>query len=301
MNIIDLVDDPRYAADNCFVHQLGRCMQQLPGVRTASLATFASLPVPDLVVSRLRQRTLDRVRGDIRRWCGRTPVVVYDQDPWYALADDSPGKGTYERIAADLNVLTFAVTTEAWADLMRQQGLPTKFVRMGMLPEYCENVVRWEDRPVKLGFIGSVYPRRRQLFDRLGELGVNVNVRAGNVLPYPGYLRALSDIGIFIHNEGSQVIACGKVMDYADALWVKDLEAVARGCFSIRNSGHGSAAYYEGLKSALTFDSPDEVPGILARIDAMDPWERQAQLDADVEHLRQSNVWMATARTLVDH
>jgi hypothetical protein len=296
--IIDLIDDVAYATSNCYVHQLTRCMQQVPGVRTVALREMRAYPKPDLVVSRLKQRTLDRHREDIKLWCGDTPVVVYDQDPWYALNDDSPGKGAYDRIRQILNVQTFAVTTQVWVNLMKQQDLPATFVKMGMLPEYCSSHPSWEDRSVTLGFIGTVHPRRQELFDKLDDMGIMVNVQAGNNLSYPDYLRALSNLRVYIHSEDGKAVACGQQMNYRDALWIKDIEAVARGCFTIRNSGSGSGGYYGGLKAALTYNDPSEIPTLLAQIHGMDPIERQKLLDADVELLKQTNVWMETARVL---
>ena len=298
MNIVDIVDDTAYASTNCYVHQLTRCMQLIPDVHTVPLHLLETCPKPDLVVSRLKQRTLDRVRDSVKRWCGDAPVVVYDQDPWYALNDDSPGKGAYERIRQSLNVQTFAVTTQVWVDLMKEQGLPATFVRMGVLPEYCHSRPTWEDRSINVGFIGTVHPRRQQLFDRLDDMGIMVNVHAGNNLQYHDYLQALSNLRVYIHSEDSKTVACGREMNYRDALWVKDLEAVGRGCFTIRNSGNGSEGYYGGLKAALTYNDPAEIPDLLAWIHGMDPKERQALLDADVEKLRQSNVWLETARVL---
>jgi hypothetical protein len=272
-------------------------MQQVPDVGIVALSAIGSCPKPDLVVSRLKQRTLDRVRNDVKRWCGDAPVVVYDQDPWYALNDDSPGKGAYDRIRETLNVKTFAITTQVWVDLMQKQGLPATFVKMGMLPEYCDSRPKWDERAISLGFIGSLHPRRRELFDKLDDMGIMVNVQFGG-LPYPEYLRSLSNIQVFIHSEDSKVTACGQEMNYADALWIKDIEAVARGCFTIRNSGSGSGGYYGGLKAALTYNDPSEIPTLLAQIHGMDPIERQKLLDADVELLKQTNVWMETARVL---
>lgn len=297
--IIDLVDDETYATTNCYVHQLTSSMKKLPGVKTVPLSMIHYEPKPQYVISRLKQRTLNRAAEEIKFWCEDAHIVVYDQDPWYALADDSPGKGTYERLMSILNVKNFLITTQSWVDLMQNIRLPVQFVGMGLLPEYCVIDKSWESRSIDLGFTGTVHPRRKKLFDQLSNMGINVQVNAGNSLAYHAYLRELSNTKIFIHSEDSEVVACGRHMNYADGLWVKDVEALGRGCFTIRNRGKGFEDYYNNSPCAFLYDSPDEIPSILDGIRKMDDHVRQETIDAGVKKMKTTDVWLQTAQKLV--
>lgn len=299
--VYDLFDSYDYATTNCFVHQLTRRMipTDVTSVPLGAIKDWKR-PRPDAVVCRLKQRTLARELGAVRAWCGDAPVVVYDQDPWYACADTSPGRGTYVHVAANLNVVAFALTTLAWVDFVNDHcELPARFVAMGVLPEYCDSAPSYVDRTVPLGFVGSVHSRRKRLFDDLDDMGLSVNVQAGNDLRYVDYLRALSNVRTFVHSEAQRVVADGQELDYADALWIKDVEAIARGCFTVRNAGKGSEPYYDGLKAALVYDDVRQVPEMLARIERMDPLERQRLLDDDVETIRRRDAWTKTADDMV--
>lgn len=297
--IIDLVDSIEYTTTNCFAHQLHRCMHEIPGVKTVALADIASHPRPDAIVCRLKQRTLHRVINQLQEWCGDTPMTIFDQDPWQAYMDDSPYKGVYQRAAAKLNIKAIAVTTRHWAERISYDKLPGLFTSMWVLPEYCESGLPFEDRAIQVGFIGSLHPYRRKLFDKLENMDVSVNVMGGSALPYDEYLRALSNIRVFIHSEDSPIVIDGQHANLKDALWIKDVEAAARGCFTIRNSGEDSESYYDGIETVRLYDDPKEIPGLLRDIERMDPQERQATVDRSVEFIRRSNKWHETASTLL--
>ncbi len=296
--IIDLVDSIEYASTNCFAHQLSHSLGKIPNLKTVALADLKNHPKPEGVVCRLKQRTLHRAVNELRDVLGDTPINVFDQDPWQAYMDDSPYKGVYETAAARLNVRTFALTTNWWVDFLQKRGLPSTFVRMWVLPEYCSSEPTYEDRQINLGFIGGVHPHRRALFDRLEDLGTQVNVMGGNSLPYDRYMQSLSNIRIYIHSEDSPIVVDGQAMSLRDGFWARDVEVASRGCWSIRNRGEQSTTYLNQIKTVRLYDDIDQAPAIIADIQNMDPVLRQNQLSQSVEYIRQSNRWQETAAAL---
>lgn len=298
--IIDLVDSIEYTTSNCFTHQLCRTLNRIPGVETVEVASINVHKRPDLIVSRLKQRTLQRIAPDLARWAQDTPVVVYDQDPWEAFRDGSPHKGSYQTIYDNLNVVTFAVTTKWWSDFIVRHGLPATFVSMWVLPEYCDSGPPFETRETPLGFIGSVHPYRKELFSQLLDRDIHVSIRPGG-LGYRGYLDGLSKIGCFVHSEDRPLIIDGEVTNLNVGLWIKDVEAAARGCFSIRSRGSGSETYLGGIGTVMLYDSLSEVPDIIEGIMKIDPKERQRLIESTVDHIRKADRWEATARTLVSY
>lgn len=296
--MIDLVDSIEYTTTNCFAHQLHAALHTFAGVETVALADVQRHPRPGRVVCRLKQRTLFRSVPLLRSWMGDAPVVVFDQDPWHAFMDDSPFKGTYHKAHSSLNVVSFAVTTPCWSKRIIEQRMPSTFVRMGTLPAYCSSQPTFDSRTTEVGFVGTAHPYRRRLFDSLRSMGVDVQAR-GNTLSYGSYLNALSGIRVFVHSEDAPVVVDEEVVNLRDGLWVKDVEAAARGCYSIRNTGSDSEAYLDGVETVRLYDDVREIPRIIEGIMTMDAAERQSSIDRTVEFIRRSNVWHETASTLL--
>lgn len=299
--VLHIIDSKNYVRTNCFQHQLAAVLPKVAHVETRELHEVLGhrfIGKYDLAVSCLKQRTLVKVAPGLQTALDKLPVVVYDQDPWEAFRDGSPYKGAYRSISTFLNVKSFAVTTQWWADYIAKQGLPSSFVRMWVLPEYCSREPAFDSRSVPVGFIGSIHSYRKQLFDTLEDLGTNVIVQGGG-LNYAGYLEALSRLQCFIHSEDSPVVMGGVTTNLNVGLWIKDVEAASRGCFSIRNRGSGSETYLAGIKTVMLYDDPSEVPALLDRIQRMDPEERQSLIDETVEYIRTADRWLETANALV--
>jgi len=296
---LHLVDSLAYAEANCFQHQLLAALHRSGHqVDTVGLDDLTTASGYDRVVCCLKQRTVFRAIDRLAAALGRAPVVVYDQDPWESFRDESPFKGTYQLAAGRLNVVSFAVTTQAWADRIRSIGLPGDFVRMWVLPEYCDRGLPHEARLIEAGFMGTVHPHRRRLFDALRDMGIAVKV-AGSGLPYRQYLRSLTGLRVFVHSEDFSFTVDGRPANLSDGLWIKDVEAASQGCFTIRNWGEGSDTYYRGLETVRLYRTPGEVPELLRAITCMDPGERQATIDRTVEFIREANVWHETALRLL--
>jgi hypothetical protein len=303
--LLHLVDSRAYVLGNCFQHQLLDAFKRLPDweVHTVAYDELGSLSIAtgafDSVVSCLKQRTLFRHATRLRDYVGNTPIVVYDQDPWESFYDGAEFKGAYQHIASQLNVKTFAVTTQWWADHVASVGLPSTFVKMWVIPQYCSSEPSFEERNIAVGFIGALHPYRRQLFETLeDDHGILVNVQGGGH-GYQDYLRELSKLQVYIHSEDAPLTINGSPANLNVGLWIKDIEAASRGCFSIRNRGDGSDTYLTGIKTVLLYDDPVEVPSLLEGIRKMDAGVRQATIDEAVEFIRGSDRWLETAHTLV--
>lgn len=299
--IVQLVDTVNYVRNNCFQAQLASALGRechLEQVELAHVLGNGARPDADGFISCLKQRTLDRHAAAVGNWLRRAPLVVYDQDPWQSYMDDSPHKGSYGRIFANINVATFALTTKWWVDYLKAKGLPSDFVRMWVLPHYCERGLPYVDRTIVTGFIGTVHPRRRLLINIVEKDGIPVHV-GPNSLAYPDFLREMGKLRIFIHNEDMPIYLDGAEHNFNTGMWVKDIEAVARGCYSIRSQASGSETYFAGLNTIRLYETIDQVPDIIRSIEAMDPGERQAAIDADVEAIFKNDTWATTARDLI--
>jgi hypothetical protein len=300
--ILQLVDTVSYVRANCFQHQLAASLNEvcnLVQIELRAVLNHDPQPFADGIISCLKQRTVDRHLVNLQRWLDGRPIVIYDQDPWQAYMDDSPYKGTYDRVIQALNVKTFALTTQWWVDFLHTRGLPSTFVRMWVLPQYCVSRSSYLDRTKLAGFVGSVHPRRQVLLAIIEGAGIKTSVLHSNSLSYDTFLHELSKLRCFIHNEDMPVFVDGQQLNFNTGMWVKDVEAASQGCFSIRGKGEGSETYLDALGTVLLYDDISQTPDIINNIEKMDPNERQSLIDRTVEHIRQSNKWQETAFTLI--
>lgn len=284
-HVVQLVDSTQYISSNCFQHQLLDGLRRSCTLTTVELATALDRGVPDSaeVISCLKLRTLDRQLSGVSRVLGTRSVVVYDQDPWESFKQSGACRGAYARIVGSLNVRTFAVTTHAWEARLGRLGLPATFVRMGMLPRYCDASPVWSERDIDVGFIGQLHPYRVELFESLRTAGLNVQVISGG--DYRQYLETLSRIKVFVHREAGEYDVAGETVQYAEGLWAKDVEACARGCVSVRN-WHPDAYHHmpeflvgNGLRM-FSDDSTDEAVNLIRC--ALDE-ARHSPVDCDEE------------------
>jgi hypothetical protein len=259
----------------------------------------------DGIISVLKQRTLFNNINQLRSVIGDTPLVIYDQDPWESFIDSSLYKDAYFRFMQAFNVKAIAVTTKFWADHLRTIGLPGVFVKMWLLQRYCHVGTPFIDRPVNVAFIGRLHSYRKHLFDELMRAGVNVTYVPGT-LKYNDFLRLLRDVRIFVHSEDSSICVDGKIFNLNVGLWIKDIEAVSQGCFSIRNAADGSDTYFSGLPATngetliKLYDTISDVPHIVRQIEIMDAQTRQNLIEQTVAFVKTIDEWRHTAHRLVD-
>lgn len=307
--VVQLVDSVGYVRENCFQHQLARSLERqcdLVQVELRDISPTGLAGEADVFISCLKQRTLMQHALRIGSWLAGRELVVYDQDPWQAYMDDSPFAGAYDVISRAINVKTFALTTEWWTDFLRTKGLPSSFVRMWVLPEYCSPNVPYVERTKVAGFVGSVHPRRRQLLDVIDAAGIQTSVLATNSLDYASFLSELARLRCFVHNESmTYTVEGGRELNFNTGMWVKDIEALSQGCFSIRNVGDGARSYFDGLPEeggqsmVRLVDRLEDVPEAIRDIERMEPNSRQYLIERTVEYIRRSDRWQETAAALI--
>lgn len=291
MKILDVVDSIEYSSTNCYQHQLQKTLHCVPEITTVQLRDLHTAPKPDIILSRLKQRTLHRIMHDFSRWAGNVPIFVYDQDPWHAFIDGSPYKGVYHDLSSILNVSSYLVTSRWWCDHIKSENLPATFVNMWLLPEYCDPAPAWADRKIDIGFCGQLHTYRRKLFEELSSSGINVHIFPPG--DYQHYLRCLSQTKIFVHSEQVDWAIDGISLDGPHALWIKDIEAAGRGCISIRNTDRdtGSYASTSDVPTIMTYDTVKSLVGTISEILSSDPAEINERTNRSVEFIKTARGW----------
>ena len=296
-----LVDSVAYIRENCYQHQLLETLQtefavtMLP-LRQIVWNPFVRVRNYDLVLSVLKQRTLASNLDAVSKLLDGRPLAIYDQDPWQAYIDDSPTRGCYVEFQQKLNISALMLTTKWWTDYCAERGLPTKFVRMGMLPRYCDAGPAWVQRPIEVGFQGTLHPHRKIFFDELAAMGLKVTVLGSG--GYSQYLETLHGIQIYIHTEDAPWLVDGQYIP-RNSLWIKDVEVAARGCFAMRNWDEDCAAYgIDELPTISAFHKPSEVLQMVESIRAMPVDDRQHLIEETVATIRRRDDWRTVPDTL---
>lgn len=298
--ILHLVDSIEYIKTNCFQSQLAYALSRYtPHVVPLSQIHVIKASNYDVVVSCLKQRTLFARCHELAQFIKDTPIIVYDQDPWEAFRNDGPYCGSYDKIREALNVKKFCVTTKWWCDFMHDRGYPSQFVKMWVLPNYCENITPYDQRTIDVGFVGQVHSYRAALFDKLVERGIKIHVIPGG-LSYPEFLATLTTIKIFIHNESLSLLCGTTPANINTGLWIKDVEACARGCYSIRNASEGSETYLESIETALLYEDIDDAICLINDVQMLDSAVRQSTIDRTVNFIKNADYWRETAMKLID-
>lgn len=298
--ILYLVDSKSYVLSNCFQHQLYNKIKNsidIIEIKQFLKSKKSDFDKYDHIISALKLRTLSANIEEIAQVAGfKKPFVVYDQDPWESYKKNGMWAGSYEKISDQINVKFFALTTRWWVDYVKEKGHNTKFVSMWMLPEYCDSTTAYDDRKIELGFAGSIHGYRKSFFESIKHL--NVNVEQSN-RPYNDYLKMLSNIKIFIHSEDCEIeLSDGTMTNMSYGLWVKDVEAAARGCFSIRNFQEGFEDF-SCISSIKTYKSLNDIESLISDIRMTSKNDRQVTIDAAIEVIRSQDRWQETANTLL--
>ena len=302
MKIDVIVDSMQYARSNCYVHQLLATLDRNAETRYFDLAMVKAGKLPvggDRTLSLLKQRTLHREIDAVEVFLGGKPVYCYDQDPWEAFKDDSPYKGTYDTVKSRLNLVSFLNTSTWWTDFAVARGIPAKFVKMWMLPEYCSKVPNFDARKIDVGFCGTLHQHRKDLLEELEKCGITVTV-----VPYGDYsyyLRALSQMKIFLHSEKVRWVVEGVPLP-ANSMWIKDVEACARGCISMREYEPEACAYdYDSIPAMIAFASGNItqlVNNIRDSLDKANEHLSAAKSVDSVEFIRSQEGWKDILKVL---
>jgi len=301
MQIINIVDSLAYVQSNCFQHQLYETLSTNVFVKTVELNEFLrSKPKADGYISTLKLRTLATHIEPIATIIGNKKLSVYDQDPWESFRDDGPWKGSYSKIA-QLTYATFFVTSRYWADWISKKGLRCHFVPMWVLPKYCiqPSQIEFNNRPIEVGFIGQIHPYRKELFDHLKSKNIHVTTLPSKS-SYQEFLTALRTMKIFIHAETLPLMCDGEPMNLENGLFIKDIEAISQGCYSIRNYGSTYEDYLSEVKTFRFYSSIDEVPSIIE--DVLLEHSSYSDVSEIIESVRSistNNRWKETCQTLI--
>lgn len=302
MKVASIVDSDVYVSNNCYQHQLQIALDRSFDHTNVQLFQLVpgSLVGFDVVVCRLKLRSLRRCLDQVSRCVPKgVRFVVYDQDPWESFRDDSPLNGSYNDIASAIDVSSFCVTTEWWAEYIENKGLPSTFVKMWTLPEYCTFGPATDRRTIDVGFIGSAHPHRKKLFDELRTMGINVYVEGGSYT-HKQYLQALERFKIFIHSEDQDIFVDGSKVNLGLGLWVKDIEAAARGCYCIRNASTGSDSYgIKDVETSFLYNDVSEVPTIINDILTRSDVYHMSAVSRAVSYISSIDAWTETAKKLV--
>lgn len=303
-----LVNDLGYMRTDCFQHQLKATLEENFRVRWVTLADIQggvqSKPgSPHTVLSCLKLRTLDQHYALVGRFLGGKKLIAYEQDAWQGFIDSDDvhgGKGSYQRIAKNLPLRSFLNTSNWWTEKVKSVGIPSRFVKMGILPKYCSEGRPWPKRRLGSFFQGGLRPARKELFDALAVRGKPVQHLS--MQSFPEFLKNLSNAHIYIHAEnhldGHRWTMDG-VNIPANALWVLDLQAAARGCYSLRDLDADVEAYGLGtIPTARTYRNLDEAVSIIDEIESMNLVRRKKEIHESVVAIRSKNNWMTVVEAI---
>ena len=301
-SLVVLYADRRQVLQNCFIGPLitflGRHFDLYPVSVRRLLRDAERLPKHHAgVFSVLQARTWARLLPDLERYLNGAPIVFYDQDPWEAYHDNAAAPGVYKLVHGVLNIKRFLVTSSHWANHIRQEdGLPAEFVRMSILPEYCNAGRDFSLRRYPVAFQGSLHAHRKAFFERMARMGVSLDTLPP--VSYKQFLTTIQDIGIFLHDESNSIEINGQKCNL-NGIWIKEIEVAARGCFAIRNSDLDMDAYgISELPVIRPFTEEAEVPGIINDILSLSEAQRNAMRREAVETIRRRNDWMTVVDAL---
>ncbi len=294
-----LADSEKYLRNNCYQHQLLEHLEANFEVTIVSQRRIRYFPLLsperfDFILSVMRQRTLFSLCEKLSQVVGDAPLHIYDQDPWENFLDNSSSRGTYEKVLQLMNIRGILTTSNWWAKFTKNQGMPAKFVRMGVLRRYCDVGPKWMERKITLGFQGTIHDHRHRFFNELNSMGIGITILPSS--SHQCYLSNLHDIRIYIHSEKTDWKINGESYQ-ANSLWIKDVEVAARGCFAIRNSDEDEEAYdIKGIPSIFTFNHIKEIPDIINSIESLTHASKREMVNASVNTIRERNDW----QTIVD-
>ena len=299
MRILNLIDSFQYARTNCFQHQLLEAVDtRFATINTVELSTALSDPAQyrkyDGYISCLKLRTLASKYEAIKGFVENKKISVYDQDPWESFRDDGPWKDSYYKIASSLNT-TFHVTSSTWSNFVSARGLKCHFVPMWVLPKYCTIPEVGEHRKLHMGFVGQLHPYRKELFDYMNSIGVGVHHLATQT-EYRKFLGTLGCLRIFVHAEELPLICEGVECNLKNGLFIKDIEALSQGCFSIRNEGESKEDYW--LNQCNSFHTYKEFGDILNILEQI----KSTGFDIKfAEKIKNNNRWNDTVEMLMQN
>lgn len=293
MKLLWLIDNLDYIAGNCFQHQIQRTLEREFDITYASLNEIIASQIDkkyDKIFCSIKARNVFKYVREIQCFLNGNEVIIYDQDPWEGFVDDGICTGHYHQSNAHLNVKSFFVTSKWWSDYVHEQvGVPTTFVKMGILPEYCQ-WKPWKERKTHLAFKGKMHAHRKVFFDelKLRNIDVTIDTSSSN---YRDFLNYLSNCGIYVHSEERTFIVNGEKLDY-NGIWIKEIEAASQGCFVLRNYEDEAKAYdVDEISTIIRFKTLDDIEGFLDIVATMTEKRLDRITKEAVEKIRLDDNW----------
>ena len=298
MKLVHLIDDRNYVRTNCFQHMLlanlvDQCTEYVD-ITVAEINAGVSIPRCDVILSTLKLRTIYRISTQLGALLDGREIYVYDQDPWESFVDTASFKGAYETIVSKMNVRCFINTSKWWTDFLNERGFKSIFARQWPLKQYCNVGPDWEKREIKFGFKGTLHPHRKQAFQDLSKMGLDVTI-----LPmgsYDDFLVDLNRIQFFLNEQsGEKWTINGEQfpLGLKYTTWAKEIEIAARGTVSIRMYEPGLESYFvDEIPSIMTYRDLSEVPELVERALSR-PDETREKIRHSVELIRSREGWFS--------
>ena len=307
MKLYTLIDSKQYVQTNCYQHQMSIALEERFDVHYVTLDSFdfSKVPAGAPVLSRLRLRSIVQNLPRLKGALASRPIMVYDQDPWESFLANSTYSGAYQKIYDTLNVSTFLNVSHWWRDRVLELGLPSRFVQIWTLPQYCRSEpIPWKQRQHDAVFCGTLYSRRKAFFDDLARHGVNVEViPAGK--SFVDYLNAIANSRVAIRSERVEwpiITAQGPMLlTSANALWKRDIETAAVGCFSMRDLDAEAKSWsVDDISTIVPFLDAEGAAGNFQRIMSLHPDDADALIKQGIEYVKNAPGWNITCDVIED-
>ena len=303
MNVLLLVSNKNYVDSNCYMHQLVKQFKILENVTIAEYDNDNYLKYDPKHFHKnvvlLQQRKIKQGLSKLSKWYSDCAITIYDQDPWEAFRDDSPNKDCYFEFIKFLNINKVCVTSQWWADFLNQKGIKSEFVRIWVLPEYCQNPKSFKLRKNLIGFTGSVWSYRKKFLDELENMNIHVNVDS-TPKQYSKFLNSLQDISVYIYTAALEISVENKIIDLKQSLWAKDIDALSQGCFVLRDYHKDYSTFIDSqIKTHLMYESIEQIPAILDELTKKDQEELFFMQNETVNFMQKNNFWIDTVKKLL--
>jgi hypothetical protein len=296
--------DKRQIVLNCFISQLYHVLNEcfdLVLVSHSQLTSgkYAKPARGELILSLLKQRMWGNSIPFLARFCERSGLIVYDQDPWESYHDSARCLGSYKLLNDLVPVRQFLVTSGWWSEYIKEKDkLPVSFVRMGVLQSNCSLGAPFAEREHPIGFQGTLHDHRSEFFDFLRQNGKDVAYLPP--VEYNKFLTSIQSIGVFIHDERADVRLDG-ILSY-NGIRIKDIEVAARGCFAVRNIDLDKDSYdIDDLPTIFTYSSREEALIVLDRILSIPERRKEDMRRETVARIRKRDDWQTVVRAILQH
>jgi hypothetical protein len=296
--IIQIVDSHDYIKNNCFQHQLQSVLRENSDLSVVELNSVESVRDMDgIVLSCLKLRTLYRSADILSRVLSDRQTFIYEQDPWESFFDGAGFPGAYHMINEKVKPVSFLNTSKWWSDHINDNNIPSKFVKMWVLPEYCSYGSDSYSRVINVGFMGSLHSYRAVGLEEMKKRGIDVEIVKFTGV-YKDYLRALGGMRMFVHDEPPRWKMDGKIIS-CNSLWGKDVEVISQGAFCLRNREEESVAY--GLRNnplLIEFDGYDELAHLVNENLKLSDEEINDKIKKGVDMIREDIGWKSVIEAI---